>query len=87
MATTVLVESAQLPNEIEDLSLILGEKIGLLTSLFGCWHENVSRPFTHGSTTYRSCLHCGARTTFDPVRLVTGKRFYYPPVVKKIDLG
>jgi hypothetical protein len=87
MATTVLVNNIQLQAELEDSIPVLGEKIGLMTSLFGCWHENISRPFTHGNSTYRSCLTCGARTTFDPAKLITGKRFYYPPIVKKINLG
>ena len=85
MATTVLVNRIQFEDESEDSNPVLGEKIGLMTSLFGCWHENISRPFTLGKSGYRSCLNCGARTTFDPETLTTGKVFYYPPVVKKID--
>lgn len=34
--------------------------------VFGCWHTNMSRPFTIGQETYRMCLHCGAHRAFDP---------------------
>ena len=62
-----------------------GKKIGLVASLFGCWHEAISRPFTHGQATYRVCLNCGARKHFDPQTLQTSKSFYYPPIVKAIN--
>ncbi len=33
--------------------------------IFGCWHMNMSRPFTISQQTYRMCLNCGARRVFD----------------------
>ena len=27
--------------------------------LFGCWHRNLSRPFTLSGRTYEVCLSCG----------------------------
>lgn len=61
-------------------TLVFGQKVGLITSLFGCWHENISRPFVQGKTAYRSCLKCGARKQFDQETLETHGKFYFPPV-------
>lgn len=58
-----------------------GRKIGLLAALFGCWHKEISRPFTIGKDSYRACLHCGARKHFDPQTLKTYGSFHYPPAV------
>jgi hypothetical protein len=33
--------------------------------IFGCWHTNMSRPFTINQETYRMCLDCGAHRAFD----------------------
>ncbi|MCS7079594.1 MAG: hypothetical protein NZ585_06025 [Chloracidobacterium sp.] len=33
--------------------------------IFGCWHTNMSRPFTINQETYRMCLSCGAHRAFD----------------------
>ncbi len=58
---------------------IFGKKIGLVGNLFGCWHEDLSRPFGVGRGSYRTCLNCGARRHFDPNTLVTSGSFYFPP--------
>lgn len=58
-----------------------GQKIGLMASVFGCWHKNMSRPFVEKKATYRTCLDCGARRAFDPENLRTAGPFYYPPTV------
>ncbi len=58
-----------------------GEKIGLIGKLFGCWHKNLSRPFTNRKASYRACLNCGARKKFDTKTLETVGPFYYPPEV------
>jgi hypothetical protein len=63
---------------------VFGDKVGLIASLFGCWHKNLTRPFGNGKTSYRACLDCGARKPFDSETLQTEKRFYYPPIVKNI---
>jgi hypothetical protein len=69
-------------NEVDQF--VFGQKMGLMTKLFGCWHENISRPFVQGRTSYRSCLNCGARRQFNPETLQTYGKFYFPPVVKEI---
>ena len=61
-----------------------GGKIGLLGKLFGCWHTEISRPFTIGKDSYRACLRCGARKHFDPKTLKTFGSFHYPPIVSPV---
>jgi hypothetical protein len=56
-----------------------GRKIGLMAALFGCWHKNLSRPFSDGKNSYRVCLQCGARKNFNAETLTTSPGFYYPP--------
>jgi hypothetical protein len=58
--------------------------VGLLAGLFGCWHEELSRPFTSADESYRVCLHCGARRRFDPNTLKTYGKFYFSPIVAEI---
>ncbi len=58
-----------------------GERIGLFSKLFGCWHKQISRPFTVGKASYRACLSCGARKRFDTQTLKTVGAFHYPPLI------
>jgi hypothetical protein len=37
--------------------------------LFGCWHRNLSRPFTLSGWTYEVCLNCGKKLEYDRVEL------------------
>jgi hypothetical protein len=64
-------------------SCVFGRKLGLGAKLFGCWHENLSRPFTQGKTSYRSCLDCGARKQFNAETFETYGKFYAPPIVQE----
>ena len=34
-------------------------------NLFGCWHRRMSWPITRDGQTYRACLKCGVRRSFD----------------------
>jgi hypothetical protein len=52
--------------------------VGFFAGLFGCWHKQLSRPFTTHNGSYRVCLHCGARRKFDPQTLKTYGHFYFP---------
>ena len=61
---------------------VFGAKVGVFAKIFGCEHDNISRPFTTGKTSYRTCLGCGARKQFNSETLQTFGSFYYPPVVK-----
>lgn len=60
----------------------VGEKIGLMASLFGCWHKRLTRPIADKNMSYRACLDCGARKRFDTEEFRTSGPFYYPPIVK-----
>jgi|SRR5215813_7381487 len=43
-----------------------GDSLGrALARLFGCWHRNLSRPFTRDRDTYVVCLRCGMQRNFD----------------------
>jgi hypothetical protein len=57
-------------------------KVGLIAKLFGCWHKELSRPFTTKTSSYRTCLDCGARRKFNPENLKTSGPFYFPPSIK-----
>ena len=58
-----------------------GRRVGILSTLFGCWHRNLSRPFTEKQEgSYRVCMECGAHALFDTTSFKTLGGFYYPPV-------
>jgi len=59
-----------------------GDKIGIVASVFGCWHKRLTRPISDKNNAYRACLDCGARRKFDPYEFKTSGPFYYPPIVK-----
>lgn len=50
---------------------------GWFTRVFGCWHKEMSRPFTDQGQTYRTCLDCGARRQFNLRRWEMQGDFYY----------
>jgi hypothetical protein len=57
-----------------------GGAIGnLMARVFGCWHREMSRPFSSQGQTYRTCLHCGARRQFNLGRWEMQGRYYYRP--------
>ena len=33
--------------------------------VFGCWHRNLSRPFTLSGRTYEVCLNCGRQFPYN----------------------
>ncbi len=59
----------------------LGEKIGIVASLFGCRHKRLGRPMTLSRESYLPCLECGARKRFDAKSMKTLGGYYYPPKV------
>jgi hypothetical protein len=64
---------------------VFGDKIGIFGKVFGCWHGQLSRPFTSVKESYRVCLDCGARKQFDTQTLKTFGPFYYPPAISLAD--
>ncbi len=80
MATTSIQNNFEINGEeIVVDHILFGAKVGLLTKIFGCGHQDLSRPFSRGRLGYRSCLRCGARKKFNPETLTTSGGFYYPP--------
>ena len=55
-----------------------GRKVGILASVFGCWHKHISRPISDRNSTYQVCAECGARRRFDMDEFKAKGRFYYP---------
>jgi hypothetical protein len=64
---------------------VFGEKIGVFGKFFGCWHKDLTRPFTAGRESYRACTECGARRRFDEKSFKTFGSFYYPPAISSAD--
>ncbi|MEJ7849179.1 MAG: hypothetical protein WKF92_13940 [Pyrinomonadaceae bacterium] len=58
-----------------------GKKIGIFGKLFGCWHKNLTRPFTNDKLSYQACLDCGARRKFDLSSFKVSRAFYFPQSV------
>lgn len=46
--------------------------------IFGCWHRDMSLPFSRDNESYRTCIACGARRRFDLERWTMVGPFYYP---------
>ena len=56
----------------------VGSKIGdLVARLFGCWHTDMSRPFSHHGHAYRVCLNCGAQRRFNLGNWQMNGNLYY----------
>jgi hypothetical protein len=49
----------------------------LVTRLLGCWHKEMSRPFSNKGQAYRTCLNCGASRKFNVGSWEMQGRFYY----------
>ena len=65
--------SAVIPN-------VLARLDSAVTGIFGCWHRELSLPFTRGSETYRTCVSCGARRRFDLEQWTMVGEFYRPQI-------
>lgn len=57
-----------------------------LTRIFGCWHQEMSRPFTLRSESYRVCLECGAHRRFDSEAWEMNGPYYYEPTASVEEL-
>ena len=47
------------------MQVLTGKISNLVTRVFGCWHAELSRPFSRGGRAYRKCLSCGAQRRFN----------------------
>ncbi len=54
-----------------------GGGIGWVTRLLGCWHKQMSRPFSKDGRAYRMCLDCGASRRFNTGSWEMTGEFYY----------
>lgn len=46
-------------------SSLIGKIDSLVARVFGCWHVQMSRPFSRDGRAYRTCLNCGAQRHFN----------------------
>ena len=60
-------------------SEIFGQKAGIISRVFGCWHLKMSRPVTTKNTTYRFCPKCGMRRKYNLETFQSQGSFYSPP--------
>jgi hypothetical protein len=74
----ILEQNLTTERVIDRTDISLGTRIGLLGKIFGCWHKEISRPFTNKKGSYRVCLDCGARREFDTKSFKTLGKFYFP---------
>ena len=58
-------------------SFVAGKVSGWIGRMFGCWHKEMSRPFSSEGQTYRACLTCGARRSFNLGQWEMSGGFYY----------
>jgi len=56
---------------------IIQRIVGWFTRMFGCWHMEMSRPFSHHGQAYRSCLNCGAQRKFNLSNWEMQGSYYY----------
>ena len=58
-------------------SFVAGKVSGWIGRMFGCRHKEMSRPFSSEGQTYRACVHCGARRSFNLGAWEMRGDFYY----------
>lgn len=61
------------PNEF----FFAGKVSNWIGRMFGCRHRDMSRPFSSDGQTYRACINCGARRSFNIGRWEMRGDFYY----------
>ena len=60
-----------------DASSLTGKISNLMARVFGCWHADLSRPFSREGRAYRTCLSCGAQRQFNTGNWQMQGKFYY----------
>ena len=77
-----VLEQELIPNTvIRDQTDTGMKKIGILGTLFGCWHPRLTRPISDKISTYQTCVECGARRQVDAENFKAFGPFYYPTTV------
>jgi len=73
---------ALIEHESIDVWIPISTRLALITGVlrraFGCWHLQMSLPFTRDNETYRTCVSCGARRRFDLDQWAMVGAFYHP---------
>ena len=47
------------------MQALTGKFTTFVARIFGCWHAELSRPFSREGRAYRTCLNCGAQRKFN----------------------
>ena len=76
MQRILSIAQPQMTSQPDDLVSILSVLKRILGNPFGCWHRRMSWPITRDGQTYRSCLKCGVRRSFDAKTWKTFGSFY-----------
>ena len=58
-------------------SSMTGRIADWMARVFGCWHMEMSRPFSHQGQAYRVCVDCGAHRKFNLGNWEMQGDFYY----------
>jgi hypothetical protein len=58
-------------------SSLTGKISTFVARVFGCWHADLSRPFSREGRAYRTCLNCGAQRQFHLGKWEMQGQFYY----------
>ena len=58
-------------------SSVTGKISDWVARVFGCWHMEMSRPFSQQGQAYRVCLNCGAQRQFNLGNWEMQGEFYY----------
>ena len=59
------------------MQALTGRINDLMARVFGCWHGEMSRPFSREGLAYRKCLNCGAQRRFNLGNWEMQGKFYY----------
>jgi hypothetical protein len=84
-AVTAILKQEPARRRVEWSQLMTGT-VAWLTRIFGCWHREISRPFTLNSESYRVCLECGAQRQFNLQTWEMTGPFYYQPTASPKEL-
>jgi len=59
------------------MQALTGKLTSFVARVFGCWHADLSRPFSREGRAYRTCLSCGAQRRFNLRNWEMHGKFYY----------
>jgi|KBSSwiStaDraftv2_1062776.scaffolds.fasta_scaffold172657_2 hypothetical protein len=59
------------------MQALTGKFTSFVARVFGCWHADLSRPFSREGRAYRTCLSCGAQRQFSLRDWEMHGKFFY----------